>query len=351
MKKLLLLFSLCAFNGIFAQDIAFTEDCTALTVGNLGTSTLGAIAGQHNWFTTVSTLAVPAGANTDFQVVNFDATHGNVIEINGSAAAATSSTSQSRLMFQDISSAWTNRTSGNDITELEYDFYTGPTTTSLDTFRTYIYDANNNAVAGFYYVPATNVIEGWAYYDNTATSGGVVGYYTFQLGSSADVVLLPSTWYRLGVAYDYNTGAITWKESTGLFYGGTTSADSGVDITKFSFSVNSATGNTLAAQDLIDNISVKFVATESLLSTKTNMLVANSFSVYPNPTKDLINISNDGASINTIEISDLNGRVVKTVSVADSTNVQVTTSDLSIGVYMMKIVSDKGTTTKKIIKE
>ena len=50
-------------------------------------------------------------------------------------------------------------------------------------------------------------------------------------------------------------------------------------------------------------------------------------------------------------MTDLNGRVVKTVNVADSSNVQVNISDLSVGVYMMKIVSDKGTTTKKVIKE
>ena len=50
-------------------------------------------------------------------------------------------------------------------------------------------------------------------------------------------------------------------------------------------------------------------------------------------------------------MTDLNGRFVKNFNVADSSNVQVNISDLSVGVYMIKIVSDTGTTTKKVIKE
>ena len=53
---------------------------------------------------------------------------------------------------------------------------------------------------------------------------------------------------------------------------------------------------------------------------------------------------------NSISITDLNGRVVKQNSFTDVTNVQVNVSDLASGVYMMNITSDKGSVTKKIIK-
>ncbi len=87
----------------------------------------------------------------------------------------------------------------------------------------------------------------------------------------------------------------------------------------------------------------------SNLSVNDNLV--NSLAVYPNPSKDLINISNNqNATINSIEMTDLNGRVVKTQMI-NGTEGQISISDLSAGVYMMKVVTDQGTATKKVIKE
>jgi len=78
---------------------------------------------------------------------------------------------------------------------------------------------------------------------------------------------------------------------------------------------------------------------------------ANRFSVYPNPSNSLVTINNTlNALINNVQITDLNGRVVKTNNYASSTEIQVNISDLSAGVYMMSINSDQGSVTKKIVK-
>lgn len=349
MKKLLLLFiSTLAFN-VQAQDQFFNSDCESYTIGDISADLTGATAGQGGWYTYTPTTAVPAGTLSDYQVVNNSVSNSKVLQISGSSGAA-----GSRYLSQDISTAWTGRTSGNDIVQLEYDFFTGSgVTTSKNTFRTYIYNNDGAAViavAGFFFDPATLTLSGWAYYDNTATAGGVVGYYTFNLVSGG-LVLDPNTWYRVGVAYDYNTGDITWKDANGLFYGGVTAASIGLDIVEVDFAVSTATANTVSNQFLVDNVSVSAVATENLLGTSTNILSVKDFSVFPNPTKDIVNVSNTSASINSIEVTDLNGRVVKTVNAIDASNTQVNISDLSSGVYMMKIVSDQGTTTKKVIKE
>jgi hypothetical protein len=47
---------------------------------------------------------------------------------------------------------------------------------------------------------------------------------------------------------------------------------------------------------------------------------------------------------------DLNGRIVKSVKV-NATEGQFSISDLATGIYMMKISTDIGIATKKIIKE
>jgi len=77
-----------------------------------------------------------------------------------------------------------------------------------------------------------------------------------------------------------------------------------------------------------------------------------SFSVTPNPAKDNVLVRNaNNIAINAIEMTDINGRIVKTVKFSNVTEAQVTVSDLAQGVYMMKIVSDKGIATKKVVKE
>ena len=352
MKKLLLLLSLCAFNGIYAQDVLFSEDCTALTVGNIGTDLTGATPGQHNWFTYVGL----SGANSDFQIANVSGTNGNVIKITGANTnASTTAPTNTKYLSQDLSAAWTNRTSGNDIAQVAFDFYTGPATTSANTMRVILYDSTGGEMlAGIKIAMNTLIISGLAYYDNTANTGGVVGNYGFGLSTTAgsNITLTPNTWYRFGFSYDYNTGDVTWREvNNGLFNGYVTGAAAGTDVSELDLVAAAGTTNAASATGTFDNIFVNADATDSLLSTKSNALVANNISVYPNPSRDLVNISNDDSSIKTIEMTDLNGRVVKTVNVADSSNVQVNISDLSVGVYMMKIVSDKGTTTKKVIKE
>lgn len=82
-----------------------------------------------------------------------------------------------------------------------------------------------------------------------------------------------------------------------------------------------------------------------------NNFQASNLSVYPNPTKNIIYINNNlNAVVNSIEMSDLNGRVVKT-QIINAAEGQVSISDLSAGVYMMKVITDQGTATKKVIKE
>ena len=49
-------------------------------------------------------------------------------------------------------------------------------------------------------------------------------------------------------------------------------------------------------------------------------------------------------------MTDLNGRIVMTKSV-NATQGQIAIGDLATGMYMMKISTDQGVATKKIIKE
>lgn len=95
----------------------------------------------------------------------------------------------------------------------------------------------------------------------------------------------------------------------------------------------------------IDNIQI----IEGTAGIKNNTLIG--ISVYPNPSSDLVNIaSSDNALINQISVTDLNGRVVKTIAAEGVSAVQVNIADLSAGVYLLSLTSDNGSYTQKIIK-
>jgi hypothetical protein len=80
----------------------------------------------------------------------------------------------------------------------------------------------------------------------------------------------------------------------------------------------------------------------------TDAFFKSNFSVWPNPAANLINIANNSNNeITAIQMTDMNGRVVKEVK--GMTN-QMNITDLNAGVYFMKISTAEGTGTTKVIK-
>ena len=78
----------------------------------------------------------------------------------------------------------------------------------------------------------------------------------------------------------------------------------------------------------------------------TDSFFKNNLSVSPNPAKDLITISNSSnVVIDSAVITDINGRIVKT-----SASSQINISDLNSGVYFLKVTTDQGVGTTKVIK-
>ncbi len=70
--------------------------------------------------------------------------------------------------------------------------------------------------------------------------------------------------------------------------------------------------------------------------------------VFPNPTKDKITIFIPEKS--TIEILNINGQIIKTIE-SDNKQTTIDLNNLSSGVYIVKVKTDKEIVTKKIIKE
>ncbi len=83
----------------------------------------------------------------------------------------------------------------------------------------------------------------------------------------------------------------------------------------------------------------------------TNSFFASNYTVGPNPANDVVNVSSkNNNNINTVEITDVNGRVVKNVTV-NATTSQINVADLNSGVYFLKASSENGVGTSKIVKK
>ena len=354
MKKTLLTLSLLASFFSFSQNLQ-SDNFNALTVGNVGTDLTGAIVGQGGWYTGNATGSNNSN-NSNYQVV-VSGSNLNAIQIIGSDTA-----SGTRFMWQDgLPTAWTSRTSGNNIIEVEFDFNPSVSSSSLNSFRVYLYSdespskvlagigiSKNLTVGG---VPYENVVQGYAYWSSTPGTGT----YSFGLGPDANtpIVLANNVWVRLGFSFNKNTGEVIWKgPSTSVTFSGTTAfptLTTGIDPGEVDFLVTTGTGNTVAAQGLFDNFVVRASATDTLLSTESISNSENKFDIYPNPTSNVLNISNtNNVEIKNIFVSDINGRVVKNES---GSLTQINVSDLNSGVYFITIEAAEGKTTQKFIKQ
>lgn len=326
--------------GLGNAQVLISDNYDALTVGNISTDITGATVGQGDYY-------AQGAAATDFQIVSEGGTQANVVQITGSALAT-----GNKFLFKQITN-WASRTAGNNVIDVEFDMFTGGATTSKNTARVYIYNSDGStALAGLMFNFETKAISGIAYYQGGTNP---VNTYSFNLGEDAAnpiVTLSPNSWVRLGMSYNTVTREVIWKGPG--FYGGIGGAVPPTGTTspgEIDYIHVAGTANAVSAISKFDNLSAKAVATEALLgSSDFNYNQATIMSVYPNPFVDYVSINLADGQINSIKVMDINGRIVKTANNSELTNAKVDLAELTNGVYLMTIETDKGVSTQKIIK-
>lgn len=95
--------------------------------------------------------------------------------------------------------------------------------------------------------------------------------------------------------------------------------------------------------------SIKFSLITGLNDQKE---INNNISIFPNPTKDLVEIKLDKIAENTtISILSLNYQELKTESVANENHFTISTADLASGVYFIAVKNEHYSFMERIIKE
>lgn len=79
-----------------------------------------------------------------------------------------------------------------------------------------------------------------------------------------------------------------------------------------------------------------------------NDAVTNNTFVYPNPTSSDLTVRVNGFKINTIEIYSMNGQLVRTEANLNTGRAELSVDGLDNGLYLLKIITDKGFATKRV---
>lgn len=359
MKKLLLLLLLSSSASLFAQVLE-SENFNTLPIGNIGTDFTGLTPGLSGYLTAASNGTAPTtstnAGNSNFQVV----ANGNNSS-NGFQIISPNGDKGNRFMWKDgFDLLWNARTTGNNIVELEYDFFTGPITDSRTQIGMRVFGAdgaNTRSLVGFVYTTNTRVLSGVCYLNN----GGTFGTFLVNLATGG-LILDANTWYTIGCSYNTVTGQTLWKTSptspsTGLAntFWVPNLVPNEVDFVQVVVAANATANppvpaNTATSTIVFDNYLTRASNTDTLLNNVTfaeDSLVT--INLYPNPVNDILNI-NSKYTLNNISISDINGRVVRNTSL-NGTEAQINIADLASGIYLLKVVTSDGTVTKKVIKE
>jgi serine protease AprX len=73
--------------------------------------------------------------------------------------------------------------------------------------------------------------------------------------------------------------------------------------------------------------------------------------VYPNPVGDILYVNSDVNHFTGYEIFDIQGRLIRKELVSNVNSFEIETSSLTKGMYMLNLISEKGSFTQKIVKK
>lgn len=174
--------------------------------------------------------------------------------------------------------------------------------------------------------------------NKTLTTHFVAPYtYTFDMGQSYPVSLsLPNEINLVSIQNTATLGTATISNNQ-LNYEPTAV---GNDIIKVKYKYGTSNRTELF-----------YIFTTNTNTLSTNELnLINNFKIYPNPTENILFIDTTEKHINKIEIFDLQGRLLKTIK-ENKVKYQIDISNFTSATYLLKITTEKGSQSVKIIKK
>ncbi len=121
------------------------------------------------------------------------------------------------------------------------------------------------------------------------------------------------------------------------------------DVT-FYASLNAADGNGSSSGDVIYNTNATFIENPNI--GIENVSQSNSFSIFPNPASDVLNLKLNNAESYELSVLDLTGKQMLTEIIRSQTEVyRLDISELPQGVYFIHLKSEHKLLTKQFVKQ
>ncbi|MFK8036795.1 MAG: T9SS type A sorting domain-containing protein [Crocinitomicaceae bacterium] len=174
-------------------------------------------------------------------------------------------------------------------------------------------------------------------FDNYSPDGPWLWVFSQTGANTCEIVQVdPSTGVPTGVSLDYFTSAM--MGTTSSLAGGLYISNESVNGTNSFIGLGQSTPSN-------EIFSLELTASSASIS-KTESL---SLELYPNPATDMVRVSsNDKGNMN-VAIHDITGKNV--MSTVLSNNNQIDVSNLTTGIYLVKVSQNGATSTKKLVVE
>ncbi|RXR19213.1 T9SS type A sorting domain-containing protein [Flavobacterium amnicola] len=315
-----------------AQQLSY-DNFEALEIGNLGGDVQGSVPGQGGYYTFCSLLS-------DFQIIDSNSSNGKALQVTGYSFTSDYRTAWSN----NFVNLWPNRNFGNNIVEVEFDFFTGNDSGIESEHGLKILDNTYNKIlAGFDFKTDTNKLMGLVY---SNLNGTPTNNY-FELNNT-EIILPENTWVRLGMSFNKITGEARFK-GPGFDKVIASATLINVDPKTVDYFCLLGANNFNSSVVLYDNVEMRATASNLLLSNQEN-IVENSKLVtfYPNPTTDNIYINDANNEIKKITLLDIKGQLLFETS---KNQQPISLEKFESGVYFLKVETSKGVKVGKLIKK
>src|SRR5690606_37394551 len=302
MKKTVLFLATLLLTGYFGTaQVLYSENFDNLTLGDVGADFTGTTPGQGGWYTLSDSSETPCeNSNSYFKIVS-EPGRGKVLEL-----AATPGKGQTYLQKRGIDALWSNRTAGNDILKIEIDFYTG--------------DQFSDGGTGFQIQGALCAIK--PNNNFSATSNDVVGLFNYrpdtegisQYGTGQQCSILGSiqkkklkTWGKIIYYLDLTTQKIYFTIPSSNHFTVCSLSSNIKSIESLLLKNSNSIGNQATIPVYkYDNIVISAV---NAVPLSTQDFISNKFNLFPNPAKNIINITNnENIGVEQVTIFDIDGK-------------------------------------------
>lgn len=115
------------YTPLLTAQILYNETFENFTVGNLGTDPTGVIPGQYGWFTKIGSTG---GNKNNHAVITNEIGRGKVLTL---LTGTQPPEMYARLKKEGLNTFIDQRKAGYNVIKFEFDFFTGPLNTSLET--------------------------------------------------------------------------------------------------------------------------------------------------------------------------------------------------------------------------